>query len=284
MNRRNCQEYKSYPGSMLRKKKRGFSPLLIFAGVFVLLFLVFLFLPFFHAYTDRVLAQNTATDTLAPEAMHPFFPDEPETEQPIQTPPPARLPILVNADHPLPDAYDLSGLIFLSEIDTHLFSVKEEYMMIDSICVSPLLEMLADAHADGITTWQISEGYRSVEAQQRIWDEKYQKYRFVNGLSEQKALQAVSRRVAKPGCSEHHTGLALDLTVPGESFRLTPQAEWLSDHCHEYGFIIRYTAEKEYLTGITAEPWHIRYVGKEAAREIHDKHLCLEEYLLSAEK
>lgn len=159
------------------------------------------------------------------------------------------------------------------------YTVKERGLLIRPAAADALNAMLQKARADGLTVWQVSEGHRSVAAQQQIWDETYDKYLNVNGLSPQKALQATARRVAKPGCSEHHTGLALDISVPGESFRLTEQSRWLAENCWDYGFILRYTAEKEAITGFTAEPWHIRFVGVTAAQAMRDENLCLEEYL-----
>ena len=189
------------------------------------------------------------------------------------------LPILVNKSHPLPADYDVTGFIMLNTVETDLFTVKNKNTYADPEATEALLSLLADARKDGLDKWQISEAYRSVDAQQKIWDKNYQKYRNVNGLSKKKALQAVERRVAKPGCSEHHTGLAFDMTVPGKAFRLTPHAKWLTTHCQDYGFIIRYTKDKEKYTGITEEPWHIRYVGIEHARKMVEENLCLEEYI-----
>ena len=191
----------------------------------------------------------------------------------------APLPLLVNKSHPLPDDFDYSALILLDDIDTTLFTVKNPGTFADREATEALLSLLAAAEKDGLTGWQINEAYRSVEAQQKIWNSSYQKYRKVNGLSEKKARQAVNRRVAAPGCSEHHTGLAFDMTVPGQSFRKTPHAKWLAANCQDYGFVIRYTKEKEKYTGITEEPWHIRYVGIEHAKRMVEENLCLEEYI-----
>lgn len=90
---------------------------------------------------------------------------------------------------------------------------------------------------------------------------------------------AARKLVAAPGCSEHHTGLAFDITVPGTSFGGTKQAKWLEEHCWEWGFILRYPADKTAITGITNEPWHFRYVGTDAAMEMRETGECLEEYV-----
>ena len=86
--------------------------------------------------------------------------------------------------------------------------------------------------------------------------------------------------MAEPGTSEHHLGLAFDVNKQGASgFAGTKHSEWLNEHCWEYGFIIRYTKEKEKITGFVAEPWHIRYVGVEHAMYMKEHDLCLEEYV-----
>ena len=91
---------------------------------------------------------------------------------------------------------------------------------------------------------------------------------------EEKALQVV----ALPGTSEHQLGLALDIIAEFDADN-TATWQWLKQHCAEYGFILRYPADKEEITGISYEPWHFRYVGVEAAREIMSSGVCLEEYL-----
>ncbi len=84
---------------------------------------------------------------------------------------------------------------------------------------------------------------------------------------------------ALPGRSEHQTGLALDISSAFESYGKTAEGIWLAEHCHEYGFIIRYPKGKEGITGYIYEPWHIRYLGKSTAKMVHDSGLTLEEFL-----
>lgn len=94
--------------------------------------------------------------------------------------------------------------------------------------------------------------------------------------SEAEAVAANS--IARPGSSEHSTGLAIDFNGVSEEFDTTPEYRWLMKHAADYGFILRYAEEKESITGIRFEPWHFRYVGSEHAREINRLGLCLEEY------
>ena len=93
-----------------------------------------------------------------------------------------------------------------------------------------------------------------------------------------------ARWVARPGTSEHQTGLALDIVaasyqVLDEKQEDTAEQQWLMENSWKYGFILRYPSEKSGITGIGYEPWHYRYVGRAAAAEIHCAGVCLEEYL-----
>lgn len=139
-----------------------------------------------------------------------------------------------------------------------------------------LEELFAGAKEDGITLLATS-GFRSYSTQKAIFERK------LETMSE----RAANASVAKPGYSEHQTGLAMD--VEGQSslgmglvdeFGKTPEGMWLAEHCHEYGFIIRYPEGKTDITGYIYEPWHIRYVGKKAAAEIAELDITFEEYIL----
>lgn len=189
------------------------------------------------------------------------------------------LPLLVNADHPLPEGYEPQELVNMTDYcDADVVTIKANGIEGERVAVDALQAMLRDAHADGVTVWQVSAGYRSVSYQQQLLDNKIYEYR-KQGMSGSKARSAALKTVALPGASEHHTGLAFDITVPGKAFKGTVQASWLAEHCWDYGFILRYTEEKEAITGIAAEPWHIRYVGVEHALIMREAGLCLEEYI-----
>ena len=84
---------------------------------------------------------------------------------------------------------------------------------------------------------------------------------------------------ARPGTSEHQTGLAMDVGWIDDSYGDTPSGKWLAANCYKYGFIIRYPKNKESITGYKYEPWHIRYLGTDIAKDVYDSGLCLEEYL-----
>lgn len=130
------------------------------------------------------------------------------------------------------------------------------------------------AATDGISLWNAS-GFRSYETQEQI----YNNYVYTHGQTTADTFSA------RPGHSEHQTGMAIDVNNPSDSFNGTPEAIWLKEHCVEYGFIIRYPEGKQEITGYKYEPWHIRYVGVEMAKKIRDEgiargdaNITLEEY------
>lgn len=129
-------------------------------------------------------------------------------------------------------------------------------------------EMQAAAAAEGITL-KIISGYRSYTQQTKT----YATYAARDGED------AADRYSARPGHSEHQTGLAMDINSLWQSFADTAEGKWLAEHCAEYGFIIRYGADKETETGFMYEPWHIRYLGLDWAKAVTESGLCLEEYL-----
>lgn len=179
--------------------------------------------------------------------------------------------ILVNEKNPLPDGYSPK----LKKIENGL-----EF---DERAIDYLNEMLADARLQGLSP-VVCSAYRSVEYQQELFDNQIKK-QIANGLSSQQAAVEVRKVVANPGTSEHNLGLAVDIVsldyqILDERQATTPEIEWLVEHCSEYGFILRYPKDKTEITGIIYEPWHFRYVGKQAAKEIMNDGITLEEYLL----
>ncbi|WP_199615651.1 M15 family metallopeptidase [Paenibacillus alkalitolerans] len=137
--------------------------------------------------------------------------------------------------------------------------------------------LFAAAKKEGIELFGVS-GYRSYKTQNWLWKYNVKK----------KGESAASRYNAFPGMSEHQTGLALDVTSKSAEYSLTvrfgntEEGIWLANNAHRFGFIVRYPQGKESITGYAYEPWHIRYVGVEAARTIHDRKLTLEEWADSA--
>ena len=208
-----------------------------------------------------------------------LFSDSAPKAEPTPTPDPNALPILVNRTHPVDASYRPADLVQLKDVlPSSLVTVKGSDCEGDRTAAQALITMFEAAKADGVTGWQISAGYRSVKYQQKLFDRQVAEYQN-QGLSVAKAKSAASKLVADPGASEHHTGLAFDITVAGTTFKGTEQQKWLQKHCWDYGFIIRYQEDKEAITGFLAECWHIRYVGVQHSVVMRDKNLCLEEYL-----
>ena len=145
----------------------------------------------------------------------------------------------------------------------------------DSRIVEPMREFVAAARAQGLSVY-LSSGYRDYTLQTQLFNRK-----LGQGYSEEDAAKIV----AKPGTSEHQTGLACDITdvyrdpKTIEECENTATYQWMSKHCQEYGFIVRFPDGKSDITGIMYEPWHFRYVGVEAATYIMENGLCLEEFL-----
>lgn len=217
-----------------------------------------------------------------------LFSDSAHAVQATPTPDPDEIPgvmangypILVNDDNYIPDNYQHVCLVNMKEYcDASVVKVKGSDIQGEKYAVDALLTMLRAAQAEGLTSWQVNAGYRSIEYQQKLFDERVYAYR-QEGMTGTQARAKVRQTVADPGASEHHTGLAFDVAVTGaSSFASTEQSVWLARHCWEYGFILRYPADKTALTGISYEPWHIRYVGTAHSLIMRDENLCLEEYI-----
>ena len=177
---------------------------------------------------------------------------------------------LVSAAHPLPEDFEVPELTKLK--GGHA---------IDSRVYPALQQMMDDCRAAGLNP-VICSSYRTHDKQEELFRKKVNTLR-KQGYSQEEAETEAARWVARPGTSEHETGLAVDIV--DKSYQLldekqaeTPVQQWLMAHCAEYGFILRYPVEKSDLTGIGYEPWHYRYVGVEAAEEISERGICLEEY------
>lgn len=139
---------------------------------------------------------------------------------------------------------------------------------VNSEALSALKQMQADAKAIGLNIPLVS-GYRSYKTQEQL----YNKYVKKDG---EKVANTYS---AKPGHSEHQTGLAFDIGSVEKSFANTTEAKWIAENAHLYGFIVRYPNNKTDITGYIYEPWHVRYLGKETAKKVWESRLALEEYL-----
>jgi D-alanyl-D-alanine carboxypeptidase len=177
--------------------------------------------------------------------------------------------ILVNKQHPIPDDYEFT----LGTITGN--------MRCDERVITPLLDMLKAAHADGVNLIVCSP-YRDINRQTMLFSNKVNRY-MEGGMSYMDAYNLASQAVTVPGSSEHQIGLAVDIITDGyssldEGFGDTAAGKWLAANSMNYGFILRYPKGKEHITSIEYEPWHFRYVGVDAATFISDNGLCLEEF------
>lgn len=162
-----------------------------------------------------------------------------------------------------------------------LSEIEDNYYF-DKRAAEPLKKMLKDGRSAGMDL-VICSAYRTKEKQTSLYENKVKRLQ-AEGLSYEEAYEEAKSEVAYPGTSEHQLGLAVDLVARSyqqldEAQERTKEAKWLKENCWKYGFILRYPPEKTEETGVIYEPWHYRYVGMEAAREIMENNLCLEEYL-----
>jgi len=148
------------------------------------------------------------------------------------------------------------------------YSLPSTYGGTDSTALSALKELQSAGQKEGFSL-QLVSGYRSYETQKRIYNN------YVNRWG----IEYTDTTSARPGHSEHQTGLAFDVGELTSNYGETKEGIWLKNNCYKYGFIIRYLKGKENITGYSYEPWHIRYVGVEVATEIMQKNITLEEYL-----
>lgn len=184
---------------------------------------------------------------------------------------PSDILVLTNKERNLPINYEPEDLIdtgipFVRGQDNPVRFMREEAGL-------ALVEMFAEAEDKGIIYYGRS-GYRSYQIQQSL----FSSYVEVHGE------EAANKFSARPGQSEHQTGLVMDITSEiankelSNSYGETNDGKWLKENAHKFGFILRYPEGKEDITGYQYEPWHFRYVGKEVAKEIYELNVTLEEY------
>lgn len=182
--------------------------------------------------------------------------------------------ILVNKQHSIPEGYE-------EQVPLGKISTMKGVMRCDERIIDDLLAMIQAAADDGITL-QICSPYRDLQYQEALFKKKINGY-MEEGLSYMEAYQRASQVVTVPNASEHQLGLALDIvsntyTRLREEFAETAGGRWLAENSCRFGFILRYPKDKQDVTGIKFEPWHFRYVGKEAATLITEQGMTLEEF------
>lgn len=186
--------------------------------------------------------------------------------------------ILVNWDHPVP--YDRpDDLVTLGEIFNDEVALTNSEGSINKEAGQAAKAMFSDALAQGIGRYKITSAYRSITYQDQLWNARREQDPTYGDDPYNTPVKVV------PGNrSEHTTGLAIDILSEAheqanDEFAKTQEGRWLAENAHKYGFILRYPKNKEHITGVIFEPWHYRYVGVDAATEMYEKNLCLEEYL-----
>ncbi len=172
--------------------------------------------------------------------------------------------MLVNKFNSLPDNYEVANI--------KKFSATYAYgdVSAEETCYNAFIEMAKAAKKDGITLI-LTSGYRSHESQVNTY----------NDFESKKGTEYADSYAARPGFSEHETGLALDILTYGgitDTFKTTETYAWLHEHAKEYGFIERYLEGKEYITGYAAEAWHYRYLGVELATKVYNEGITYDEY------
>ncbi|MBO5055255.1 MAG: D-alanyl-D-alanine carboxypeptidase family protein [Lachnospiraceae bacterium] len=197
--------------------------------------------------------------------------EEPEKSEPEFSADDWRL-VLINKQHPIPDDYSFT----LGSIKTIKGTMKCDERIIDD-----LLSMMQKASDDGVAL-AICSPYRDLNYQAVLFNRKIEAY-MKKGMSYMDAYTISSQAVTVPGASEHQIGLAIDIVSDDyvtldEGFSDTDAGRWLAEHSCEYGFILRYPKGKEYITSIEFEPWHFRYVGRDAATIIMKEGITLEEF------
>jgi len=182
--------------------------------------------------------------------------------------------LLVNKTRNLPSDYSPSDLVKPRVRFSFDEDIPKRYLRKSAaVALEKLFEAAGNA---GHRIYGVS-GYRSYATQKSIFERN----------AAEKGEEVANRTSARPGQSEHQTGLAMDISSAAANYRLlssfgtTPEGIWVRENAHRFGFIIRYPKGKEEITGYSYEPWHLRYVGKEAARYIYNHSLTLEEYFQS---
>ncbi len=180
--------------------------------------------------------------------------------------------VLVNKNRNLPSDHKPKDLV----VPNVRFSFKEklEKRYLRDEAAKALESLFVEAEKDNIILYAVS-GYRSYNTQKGLFDRKVERVGY----------EEANKLVAVPGQSEHQTGLSMDVSSKSANFSLeeifgqTLEGKWLKDNAHRFGFIIRFQKEAVDITGYSYEPWHIRYVGEDAAKEIYEKNITLEEFL-----
>lgn len=222
---------------------------------------------FREEHLERYIAYAVLHPDYTPEDIVTFVNigmDRPRYENSIPVADPNTQDVLVNQYHTLGADYapELVPLSSDYTLASHDYLQPEAYQW--------FIRMANAARNEGLTLRSVS-AYRSYATQSAL----YEKYVKRDGVT------AADRYSARPGSSEHQTGLALDINVAGTRYHFenTSEYQWLLENCWDYGFILRYPSDKTHITGYIYEPWHYRYVGIELAQQIRESGLTYDEFV-----
>ena len=177
--------------------------------------------------------------------------------------------LLINGEHALPADYDAKVREYLVEIDPQ-YRNNNYVKQIHRDVYPYITAMVAAAQADGVDL-RVWSPFRSYAIQNELFQNQVAR---VDG-DEQKAATVVAR----PGTSEHNTGLCADFNMASDAFEQTEMFTWMCENAEDYGFILRYPKDKQHITGVIYESWHWRFVGINNAKEINELGVTLEEFI-----
>lgn len=177
--------------------------------------------------------------------------------------------LLVNGENPLPDDYDSNVRKDLVEIDKK-YRNNDNVTQIHKDVYPYITAMVAAAQKDGVDL-RVWSPFRSYAIQKDLFQKQVNRV----GGDEEKAATVVAR----PGTSEHNTGLCADFNMASDSFENTEMYRWMCENAEDYGFVMRYRKDKQPITGVIHESWHWRFVGINHAKKMNKLDMCLEEYV-----
>lgn len=223
--------------------------------------------PILTTVTEQITAAATTTSTTCVTETHETTTTtQPEPQSPAGSPPSPEDPDYA----PAPIQYNIEGITYIQGalIANKSYSLPADFNPgLDPTCQKQFNKMVSDASQHGINL-TFGSGFRSYSYQNTLY----------NNYVARDGQAAADTYSARAGYSEHQSGLAIDVNSISHYFDGTPEAQWLEEHCHEYGFILRYPKDKENITGYQYESWHIRYLGTDLSYPIHNSGLTLEEY------
>ena len=174
---------------------------------------------------------------------------------------------IIGINYPLPDGYTpkLASAVTSSGIELD-FRICQYY------------QQMYDAAKQAGCILTPYSGYHSYSLQESTYNRKVSFYTG-QGLSKEDAEAQANKKILPAGCSEHNAGMAIDIVSASSDFENTKEYQWLVDNAQNYGFVLRYPADKEAITGVDFQPWHWRFVGVENAKKMKQSNQCLEEFL-----